>query len=113
MSRRSKRAYDMQTALDGIRQTAAGKPGARFPTLMHHIYQVDRLRAAYMACKRHAAAGVDGQTWQGYGKERDQVQIVKDDTAPPKRLANPRKPEPADGPARLKSYVPAADVSGN
>lgn len=65
MSRRSKRVYDMQTALDGIRQTAAGKPGARFPTLMHHIYQVDRLRAAYMACKRHAAAGVDGQTWQG------------------------------------------------
>jgi len=69
MSRRSKRVYDMQTALDGIRQTAAGKPGARFPTLMHHIYQVDRLRAAYMACKRTAAAGVDGQTWQGYGKE--------------------------------------------
>jgi group II intron reverse transcriptase/maturase len=59
----------MQTALDGIRQTAAGKPGARFPTLMHHIYQVDRLRAAYMACKRDAAAGVDGQTWKGYGKD--------------------------------------------
>jgi hypothetical protein len=30
---------------------------------MHHIYQVERLRAAYMACKRNAAAGVDGQTW--------------------------------------------------
>jgi RNA-directed DNA polymerase len=69
MSRRSKRAYDMQTALDGIRQTAAGRPGAKFPTLMHHIYQVERLRAAYMACKRDAAAGVDGQTWKGYGED--------------------------------------------
>jgi group II intron reverse transcriptase/maturase len=59
----------MQTALDGIRQTAAGRPGAKFPTLMHHIYQVERLRAAYMACKRDAAAGVDGQTWKGYGAE--------------------------------------------
>ena len=37
-------------------------------TLMHHIYQVERLRAAYMACKRYAAAGVDGQTWAGYGQ---------------------------------------------
>ena len=68
MGRRSKRAYDMQTALDGIRQTARGRRGAKFTTLMHHIYQVERLRAAYYACKRDAAAGVDGQTWHGYGE---------------------------------------------
>jgi len=67
MFRRSGREYDMTTALDGIRQTATGRPGAKFTTLMHHIYQVERLRAAYMACKRDAAAGVDGQTWHGYG----------------------------------------------
>src|SRR5439155_25425633 len=29
MSRRSMRVYDMQTALDGIRQTARGRPGAK------------------------------------------------------------------------------------
>ena len=68
MCRRSRREYDVETALDGIRQTAKGRPGAKFTTLMHHIYQVDRLRAAYMACKRNAAAGVDGQTWAGYGQ---------------------------------------------
>lgn len=68
MSRRSRRVYDVQTALDGIRQTARGRPGAKFTTLMHHIYQVERLRAAYMACKRDAAAGVDGQTWASYGQ---------------------------------------------
>ena len=69
MSRRSRRSYDMGTALQGIRRTAAGRPGARFDTLMHHIYQVERLEAAYMACKRDAAAGVDGQTWAGYGQD--------------------------------------------
>ncbi len=68
MSRRSTRVYDVQIALDGIRQTARGRPGAKFTTLMHHIYQVERLRTAYMACKRNAAAGVDGQTWAGYGQ---------------------------------------------
>ena len=52
MCRRSRRAYDVETALDGIRQTAKGRPGAKFTTLMHHIYEVERLRAAYMACKR-------------------------------------------------------------
>jgi RNA-directed DNA polymerase len=68
MFRRSSRVYDMQTALEGTRQTARGKRGAKFTTLMHHIYQVERLRAAYLACKRDAAAGVDGQTWAGYGQ---------------------------------------------
>jgi len=63
MSRRSTRVYDMQTALDGIRQTARGRPGAKFTTLMNHIYQPERLEAAYFALKRDAAAGVDGQTW--------------------------------------------------
>jgi RNA-directed DNA polymerase len=68
MSRRSRRIYDMENALQGIRRTAASRPGARFTTLMHHIYQVERLRAAYFACKRDAAAGVDGQTWHEYGE---------------------------------------------
>lgn len=68
MSRRSRRSYDVATALQGLRRTAAGRPGARFDTLMHHIYQVERLEAAYMACKRDAAAGVDGQTWDSYGQ---------------------------------------------
>ncbi|MFO1200515.1 MAG: hypothetical protein U1E86_26460 [Burkholderiaceae bacterium] len=34
---------------------------------MFHIYAIERLRAAYYATRRDAAAGVDGQTWQGYG----------------------------------------------
>ena len=69
MSRRSSRVYDMGTALDGIRQTAKGRRDARFDNLLHHIYAVARLEQAYLAVKRDAAAGVDGQTWQSYGQE--------------------------------------------
>jgi RNA-directed DNA polymerase len=68
MSRRSRRAYDMGTALEGIRQTAIGRRDAKFSGLLHHIYAPERLRAAYQALKRDAAAGVDGQTWQSYGQ---------------------------------------------
>jgi group II intron reverse transcriptase/maturase len=59
----------MGKALEGIRQTAKGRPGAKFTTLMHHIHAVERLRAAYFALERKAAAGVDGQTWQSYGQD--------------------------------------------
>jgi RNA-directed DNA polymerase len=65
---RSSRVYDMGSALDGIRQTARGRRGAKFAGLLHHIYAVERLRAAYLAVQRDAAAGVDGQTWGGYGQ---------------------------------------------
>ena len=72
MSRRSMRAYDMGTALDGIRQTARGNRSARFTGLLHHIYEVGRLRQAYFALKRDAAPGVDGQTWQSYGQDLEE-----------------------------------------
>ena len=68
MSRRSMRVYDMGSALDGIRQTAKGNRSARFTGLLHHIYEVQRLREAYFALRRDAAPGVDGQSWQSYGQ---------------------------------------------
>jgi RNA-directed DNA polymerase len=69
MSRRTIRSYDVGSALDGIRQTAKGRRDARFTGLLHHIYAVQRLEQAYLAVKRDAAAGVDGQTWQSYGQD--------------------------------------------
>ena len=69
MSRRSSRVYDVGSALDGIRQTARGRRGAKFAGLLHHIYAVARLEQAYLAVKRDAAAGLEGQTWQSYGQE--------------------------------------------
>jgi group II intron reverse transcriptase/maturase len=68
MSRRTMRTYDMGTALEGIRRTARGRRDAKFTGLLHHIYALARLRAAYHALRRDAAAGVDGQTWQSYGQ---------------------------------------------
>jgi group II intron reverse transcriptase/maturase len=40
----------------------------RFTALLHHVYNLDRLRQAYFALKRDAAPGVDGQTWRVYGE---------------------------------------------
>ena len=40
----------------------------RFTALLHHIYDLNRLRAAYLALKRDAAPGVDGETWRHYGE---------------------------------------------
>jgi group II intron reverse transcriptase/maturase len=39
--------------------------------LWHHVYKVDRLREAYYSLKRKASPGVDGTSWQDYGKDRE------------------------------------------
>jgi RNA-directed DNA polymerase len=41
----------------------------KFTALLHHIYRIDTLRFAYSQLKRHAAAGVDDETWQHYGED--------------------------------------------
>jgi len=41
----------------------------RFTALLHHIYAIDTLRAAFHDLKRDAAPGVDGQTWEQYGQD--------------------------------------------
>jgi len=46
------------------------------------------------------------------GRERDKVQIVKDAKAPPVRLKNPRKPEPAEGPRTLRNRDQKRDPDG-
>ena len=55
------------SALDRVRQRALKDKEARFTALLHHV-DVDRLRAAYEALSRDAAAGVDGVTWRAYGQ---------------------------------------------
>ena len=66
------RAYvdspDLQSALQRIRQAACRDKGLQFTALWHHVHDVDRLREAYLGLKRHAAPGVDGETWQHYGE---------------------------------------------
>ena len=59
----------MPQELERVRQAAKKEKGLRFTALLHHVYQVDRLREAYLRLKRSAAPGVDGKTWRQYGEE--------------------------------------------
>src|SRR6266478_3566535 len=59
----------VQSALGRIRQAAVKDKKARFTSLMHHIYDLSRLREAYYGLKRDAAPGVDGETWRRYGEK--------------------------------------------
>jgi hypothetical protein len=54
------------STLDRVREVARRDKKVRFTALLHHV-DVERLRKAYFSLKRHAAAGVDGVTWQQYG----------------------------------------------
>jgi RNA-directed DNA polymerase len=58
-----------QAALGRVRQAAEQKKGERFTALLHHLYAIDTLRAAFYELERDAAPGVDGETWEHYGQE--------------------------------------------
>ena len=57
-----------RSALGRVREAAKRDKTVRFTALLHHVYHVDSLRAAYYALKRDAAPGVDGTTWEHYGQ---------------------------------------------
>jgi RNA-directed DNA polymerase len=65
---RTQRRTHASAGIERIRQAAQRDRKQRFTALMHHVYDIDRLRAAYFALKRAAAAGVDGETWRHYGE---------------------------------------------
>jgi group II intron reverse transcriptase/maturase len=65
---RTQSREDALSALERVRQAARRDKEQRFTALLHHIYDVERLRAAYLATKKEAAAGVDGETWEHYGQ---------------------------------------------
>jgi group II intron reverse transcriptase/maturase len=58
----------VSSALDRVRQVAAGEKDARFTALLHHV-TVERLRVAYRAISPQAAPGADGVTWAVYGQD--------------------------------------------
>ena len=71
-TRRAQYRESVQNALDRVRKVAKSDKKVQFTSLMHHISNVDRLRAAYFAMKRTAAAGVDGETWDSYGERLEE-----------------------------------------
>lgn len=56
------------SALERVRQAAKRDRTAKFTALLHHVTR-ERLRAAFFALKKAAAAGVDGVTWEQYHAE--------------------------------------------
>jgi RNA-directed DNA polymerase len=91
---------DLHSALDRVRQAACRDKQLKFTTLWHHVYNVDRLCEAYLACKRDAAAGVDGQTWQAYGEElENHLRDLSERLAQGRYRAKPVR----------RAYVPKAD----
>ena len=91
---------DLHSALDRVRQAASRDRELKFTSLWHHVYDIDRLREAYLALKRNAAAGVDGQTWQAYGKELESnLQSLSDRLVRGAYRARPVK----------RGYVPKTD----
>jgi group II intron reverse transcriptase/maturase len=89
-----------QSALERVRQAAGKDRRQRFTALLHHVYDVGRLRAAYRAVKRDAAAGVDGETWQHYGEDLEAN--LRDLAERLKRGAYRAKPV-------RRAYIPKAD----
>jgi group II intron reverse transcriptase/maturase len=62
------REQDARSALERVRRAAKRDKQVRFTALLHHVYNIDHLRATYYALKRDAAPGIDGETWQHYGE---------------------------------------------
>ena len=88
------------SALERVRQAAKKDRTQRFTALLHHVYAINHLRAAYFATKRDAAAGVDGETWQHYG--RDLEAHLQDLSARLRRGAYRAKPV-------RRAYIPKTD----
>jgi RNA-directed DNA polymerase len=65
---RTQRRTSSSNGLERVRQAARRDRKQRFTALLHHVYDVERLRQAYAALKRDAAAGIDGETWRHYGE---------------------------------------------
>jgi RNA-directed DNA polymerase len=57
--------------LDRLRQFVQNNRKAKPTALLHHV-DVDLLRWSYFALKRKAAVGVDGVTWNAYGKNLEE-----------------------------------------
>jgi group II intron reverse transcriptase/maturase len=65
---RTQRRDRASSALGRVCQAARRDRQQRFTALLHHVYDIEQLRAAYLGIKRDAAAGVDGETWRHYGE---------------------------------------------
>ena len=88
------------SAFERIRQAARRDRKQRFTALLHHVYDIDRLRSAYLALRRGAAPGINGETWQHYGEDLESN--LQDLSGRLKRGAYRARPV-------RRAYIPKAD----
>jgi RNA-directed DNA polymerase len=91
---------DARSALGRVREAAERDKTVRFTTLLHHVYNVEHLTAAYYALKRDAVPGIDGETWEHYGQALEAN--LADLSGRLKRRAYRAKPV-------KRAYIPKAD----
>jgi len=71
---RTRRRASWSSGLVRVREAAKKDRKLRFTALLHHV-TVDLLRDSFFALKRQAAPGVDGVTWEEYGRDLE-VRLV-------------------------------------
>ena len=94
------RTHNAPSALERVRQVARRDKKVRFTALLHHVYDVSRLRTAFFALKKDAAPGVDGETWRHY--EQGLESHLQDLSERLKRGAYRAKPV-------RRAYIPKTD----
>lgn len=62
----------VQSKLQLVHQRAKEDKKRRFTALLHHIYNIDTLQAAYFKIEKNASPGVDKETWLSYGKNMEE-----------------------------------------
>jgi group II intron reverse transcriptase/maturase len=88
------------SALERVRHAASRDRKRQFTALLHHVDNLETLRAAYFSLKREAAPGVDGETWRHYGEAMEEH--LRDLSERLKRGAYRAKPV-------RRVYIPKAD----
>ncbi len=57
-----------RSGLERVREAAKQNGKLKFTALLHHV-SIDLLRESYYSLKKKAAPGVDGMTWEEYGRD--------------------------------------------
>jgi group II intron reverse transcriptase/maturase len=65
---RTPRRASGPSGLERVREAARKDGKLKFTALLHHV-SIDLLRASYYSLKKQAAPGVDGVTWEEYGRD--------------------------------------------
>ena len=83
---RTQSRANAQSGLERVREAAERDRRQKFTALLHHVYDVERLQAAYRGLNPKAVAGVDGETWKHYGEDlAENLRDLSERLKPPRR----------------------------